>query len=145
MKNAPFACGKLGQAGVEQMVIMFMLFVMLVVISTFASISYLDTARTERASEAARKIASAADTIYAMQPGTKIFMPVTLPDGITLTNLSESEILIRIETSAGETDILENPKARVTGNLPTGAGVYNLELEVLDSNVVNITAVNATA
>ncbi|MFH0868845.1 MAG: hypothetical protein V1839_01315 [archaeon] len=131
-----------GQAAIEQLVIMMLLFVVLLSVFIYSNTNAMGSARVEQASEAIRAVASAADKIGAMDAGTKMFVGITLPDGIILANVSQSEILMRVETPSGETDVVESPNTQMTGNLPTGAGVYTVQLEVLNTSVVNISTVS---
>ncbi len=81
---------------------------------------------------------NSADTLYTLGPGSKDYIPISLPDGIESVSISSKEILFKIKIFGGISDVFIQTKANVTGNIPIIKGIHYIPLEMLESGVVLI-------
>jgi len=63
------------------------------------------------------KIADAADLVYAEGPPAQFVIDLNVPGGIEYANASGKEVLLRVRTGGGLTDVYAMTVANLTGDL----------------------------
>jgi len=63
---------------------------------------------------------------------------VNFPENVVFSNVSGSEIYLRVKTKDSTTDVVEFLEFNVTGNISNISGIHEIYLEALP-NAVNIT------
>ena len=91
--------------------------------------NYADSYKVSAAESAVNKLAEAADSIYLQGSPAKITVKLQFPEGIVETRIKNNEILIRLSTSAGITDIFQITKEPVVGSLPIQSGLHKISVE----------------
>ncbi len=94
-----------------------------------------DTVASSQALQVARKIADASETVYYLGAPSQITLKLNFPDKIYSTNLSNKEVLFRIKTVYGITDIVEVSSVNMNGTLPTSNGVHFVTVKAQDGFV----------
>ncbi|NOX71465.1 MAG: hypothetical protein GXO64_02080 [Candidatus Micrarchaeota archaeon] len=85
------------------------------------------------------KIADTADLVYSQRNNASVRIMVHIPDGVTYTNISGGDIMMRVATSTGEVTVYEMSKANISGSIPTQKGDYYFTLKAM-GDYVNLTA-----
>ena len=127
-----------GQVSLEQLFIT-ALGITFVAIMFFLSIVMSgDTVRSIQASDTVERIVRAADLVYAMGPGSQTSIEVLMPDNIRVINLSGSQVLIRISTTSGDTDVFSYSRAQLNGTLTRNSGRQTVSFVVDSTSTVLI-------
>lgn len=87
---------------------------------------------------AVNKIRDAADAVYIQGPPARTYLELNFPDNIRSTSVGSREILMKLATPGGETDVYAVTIGGVQGSLPTRAGLVRI-LVKSEGNYVNIT------
>ena len=130
------------QVSVEYMLIMgfaaLMTMPLLLIYYTYTSDSS-DTVATSQALQIARNIADASDSVYYLGKPSQTTLKLNFPDGIYSTNLSSKEVVLRVKTKNGITDIVQISSVNMSGNLPTTKGIHIITIKA-DDGYVQITS-----
>ncbi len=130
------------QVSVEYMLIMgfaaLMTTPLLLIYYTYTSDSS-DTVATSQALQIARNIADASDSVYYLGKPSQTTLKLNFPDGIYSTNLSSKEVVLRVKTKNGITDIVQISSVNMSGNLPTTKGIHIITIKA-DDGYVQITS-----
>ena len=126
------------QASFEYIILIGTLLILVVPIFYYVTYQSSQNLKAYQADDAVKSIARTVDTVYAIGPGTKNYVWVTFPGGIQNTSISNNEIIIRISSYGGETDIIAKTRAKVIGNITAQKGTYKISIEMLDSGEVKI-------
>ena len=129
---------KRGQAAFEYLVLIGVLLAILIPLFYYVSNYSGQNIKVEKTEDAVRVLGRAADSLYALGPGNKDFVWITLPGSITEVNISGNQILIKTLVYGGLSDFYYTTIGPVNGSLPTQRGTYKILLEVSDSGVVQI-------
>lgn len=91
---------------------------------------------------AVNKIKDAADSVYVQGPPASIYLDLDMPDNIESTSVgndpSGREVLIKLNTAGGVSQIYAVTIGNVTGSLPTRLGRIRVLIKA-ETNFVNIT------
>ena len=128
----------LGQGAFEYMMIVGLVMLIIIPIGAYVWQQNEISLRTQQAQIAANTIANTADNLWAQGPGARSTITVLLPNGYIPGNsfVSNTLVVISVNTPAGTTDAAATTRANMTGSLPVEYGYKNLLLEVSGSNVV---------
>lgn len=88
---------------------------------------------------AVNKLRDAADSVYVQGYPASIYMDLDMPDNIASTEVIGREVVIRIQTPAGITEIYQVTLADLQGSLPTRAGRIRMQVKAESAGFVNIT------
>lgn len=94
--------------------------------------------RMNQADDAVSSITNAADTVYALGPGSRKYVWVSIPSGVTSTYVNGSNIAMYINIFGGNSEVHKSSKAVLVGSLPNGKGTYRIGVEALEAGVVRI-------
>lgn len=94
--------------------------------------------RLNQADDAVNTLANAADTVYSMGPGSKKYVWVSIPSGVTSSLVNDATIQLTLSIFGGSSDIHASSKAVLVGSVPTGKGTYRIAVEALEAGIVRI-------
>lgn len=94
--------------------------------------------RLNQADDAVYTLVNAADTVYSLGSGSKKYVWVSIPSGVTSSLVNESEIMLTLSIFGGSSDIHASSKAVMVGSIPAGQGTYRIAVEALNAGVVRI-------
>ena len=94
-----------------------------------------DIVATSQATQIARKIVDSAESVYYLGKPSQTTLKMNFPDGIVATNLSNREIVFKMGTNSGVTDIVEVSSVNISGNLPLTAGIHVIKVKAEDGYV----------
>ena len=130
------------QVSVEYMLIMgfaaIMTIPLLLIYYTYSSDSS-DSVATGQALQVARKIVDASESVYYLGSPSQTTLKLSFPDRIYSTNLSSKELVFKIKTRNGLTDIVQVSAVNMSGSLPTSQGIHVITITAQD-NYVQITS-----
>ena len=95
-----------------------------------------DEINSAQIKQVARNIVDAAESVYYFGEPSQTTLKVNIPDNVVLANLSAGyEVVFKIRTSSGRSDIVENSPVNITGSLPTAKGLYTITVEAKSDHV----------
>lgn len=92
----------------------------------------------QKARNVVSQISDAAKTVYFQGTPSAMTIKVDFPENIILSNISGTEIYLRMKTKDSTTDIVEFLDFNITGSISNISGTHEIYLEALP-NAVNIT------
>jgi len=128
------------QVSLEYLTIVSIALLILVPLVLYANqmfLGYRENTRTSLAKNAVKKIGENADWVYSQGQPARREIQVYMPDGIEEASLENNEVLLRIRTSAGTSDIFYRTISPLDGSIPSNSGYYKISL-VAFQNYVNI-------
>ena len=111
---------------------------LLLVYYTYSSDSS-ESVATSQALQVARRIVDASESVYYLGSPSQTTLKLSFPDKIYSTNLSSRELVFRIKTRNGLTDVVQVSAVNMSGSLPTSQGIHIITLTDQD-NYVQITS-----
>ena len=130
------------QISVEYMVIMgfatLMTLPLLLIYYTYTSDSS-DSVATSQAQQIARKIADSSESVYYLGRPSQTTLKLNFPDSIYSTNLSSREVVFKIKTRSGITDIVQVSSVNMSGSLPITQGIHIITVKA-EEGYVQITS-----
>ena len=84
-------------------------------------------------------LAEASEMVYFQGYPAKMTIKFYVPEGVSMTNVTENLIRVKVRTSSGFMDVVAQTQANLTGGLPTNSGTYRLNIVAEESGVVNVT------
>ena len=97
-----------------------------------------DGARSAQAKDTAERIARAADSAYALGPGSKSTVSVNMPQGVQFVDTSNKRVWIRVALSTGNSDVFAKTSGQIVGNIPTTAELQEITLTVLSNGNISV-------
>ena len=86
--------------------------------------------------QVAKKVVDAAESVYYLGEPSQTTLKVNIPDNIVLANLSAGyEVVFKIKTRSGKSDIVQNSNVNITGSLPTNKGTYTITIKAVSDHV----------
>jgi len=126
------------QVSVEYMLIMgfaaLMTIPLVMIYYTYSSDSS-DSVAASQAMQIARKIVDSSESVYYLGKPSQTTLKLNFPDKIHSTNLSSKEVLFKMKTKNGVTDIVQISSVNMSGNLPISHGVHILTIKAEDGYV----------
>ena len=126
------------QVSVEYMLIVgfaaLMAIPMVVVYYKYSS-SSSETVSASQALVIARKIVDASESVYYLGKPSQTTLKINFPPDIYLINVSGREVVFRIKTRTGVTDIVQVSSVNITGNLPSTQGMHVVTVAADDGYV----------
>ena len=126
------------QVSVEYMFIMgfaaLMTIPLLLIYYTYTSDSS-DTVATSQALQVARKIVDASESVYYLGKPSQTTLKLNFPDSIYSANLSSKEVLFKIKTRNGVTDVVQVSSVNITGTLPISQGIHIITVKAEEGYV----------
>ena len=126
------------QVSVEYMLIMgfaaLMTVPLLLIYYTYSS-DTSDSVAASQALQIARKIADASESVYYLGKPSQTMLKFSFPDNIHSTNLSNKEVVFKMKTKNGVTDIVQVSSVNMSGSLPTAQGIHIITIKAEDGYV----------
>jgi len=107
---------------------------LLLIYYTYSSDSS-DSVATSQALQISRRIVDASESVYYLGKPSQTTLKLNFPDNIYSINLSNKEVVFKIKTKNGITDIVQVSAANITGNLPTTEGIHIITVKAEDGYV----------
>ena len=130
------------QVSVEYMLIMgfaaLMTLPLLLIYYSYSSDSS-DSVATGQALQIARRIVDASESVYYLGKPSQTTLKLNFPDKIYSTNLSNREVVFKIKTINGVTDVVQVASVNMSGNLPISQGIHIITVKA-DDGFVQITS-----
>ena len=130
------------QVSVEYMLVMgfaaLMTLPLLLIYYTYSSDSSESVAASQ-ALQVARRIVDASESVYYLGSPSQTTLKLNFPDRIYSTNLSSKELVFKIKTRNGLTDVVQVSAVNMSGSLPTSQGIHVITVTAKD-NYVQITS-----
>ena len=130
------------QVSVEYMLVMgvaALMTVPLLLIYYTYSADTTDSVAISQSMQIARKIVDASESVYYLGKPSQTTLKFNFPDRIQSTSLSDREVVIKVKTQAGVTDIVQISAVNMSGTLPTSQGIHVLTIKA-DDGFVQITS-----
>lgn len=84
----------------------------------------------------AKNVIDAAESVYYLGEPSQTRLKVNIPDGVVLSNLSAGyEIVFKIRSKGGTSDIVQNSNVNITGSLPIHKGTYTIIVKAVADHV----------
>ena len=126
------------QVSVEYMFVMgfaaLMTIPLLLIYYTYTADS-ADSVASGQAMQIARKIVDSAESVYYLGKPSQTTLKLNFPDKIESTNLSNREVVFRMATQAGTTDIVQISSVNLSGSLPITEGIHIVTIKAEDGYV----------
>lgn len=105
---------------------------------TYASDSS-DSVTTSQALQIARSLVDSSESVYYLGKPSQTTLKVNFPDRIHSVNVSNKEVVFKIKTKNGITDIVHVSSVNMTGNLPITQGIHIITVKA-EEGYVQITS-----
>jgi len=126
------------QVSVEYMLIMgfaaLMTLPLLIIYYSYSS-DTSDSVAASQALQIARKIADSSESVYYLGKPSQTTLKLNFPDKIDSTNVSNREVVFKIKTTQGITEVVEVSSVNMSGTLPTSQGIHIITLKAQDGFV----------
>ncbi|MFH1200188.1 MAG: hypothetical protein V1708_03915 [Candidatus Micrarchaeota archaeon] len=131
-----------GQAAMEYLMMMGLALAMLIPIWFYVNTT-LSSTRGEMqatyAKVAVSKLRDAADAVYIQGPPARLYLELVFPDNIGSATVGSHEIMLRLQTPGGLSDVYSVTIGEVQGSLPTRGGLVRVLVKAEEGNYVNVT------
>lgn len=130
------------QVSVEYMLVMgfaALLTIPLLLIYYTYSADSTDAVATSQALQISRKIIDASESVYYLGKPSQTTLKLNFPEGVYSTNVSSKEIVFKIKTQAGITEVVQVSAVNMSGTLPISPGIHIVTIKAED-NYVRITS-----
>ena len=118
--------------------------VILVPLFHYALSNTAQNIKLSQAEDLIRSLGKAVDDVYALSPGTKKYVWVSVPGGVEDAQVTASEISLTLNVFGSKSDITAVSNAPLTGDIPDAKGTYRIPVEHLESGIVLIGSGNDT-
>lgn len=126
------------QISVEYMLIIgfaaLMTIPLLLIYYTYSSDSR-DSVAASHALQISRKIVDSAESVYYLGKPSQTTLKLNFPDNLDSINLSSREVVFKIKTKNGVTDIVQVSSVDMNGSLPTSQGLHVITIKAEDGYV----------
>lgn len=118
------------QSAVEYLIIVSVALLIIIPFLAYVNQSfsnYKENSRIIQAKNAVKKLGEAADFVYSQGPPAKLTIRVCIPEGVQSISF-DKQILFKVKTSAGISDIFYETIGEVNGTISTKSGCYYFNL-----------------
>ena len=129
-----------GQAATEYVIIVAVILAALIPIFYYTFSESSRTTRINQANDAVNTLSRKAESVYALGPGSRDYVWISIPSGVNSTLVDSQTIRISF---SGLGDVVSFPRINVSGTIPTSSGTYRMAVEMLE-DIVIIGPVNDT-
>lgn len=127
---------KEGQVSVELVIILGFMIVAVMPFISYGLSKINSEIKLQMAQTAADTVVNAADAIYSLGPGTKKYVYVNMPKGVTSTLIDGNHVVINMHVFGNPSNMTAFSKAQLRGSIPSSQGRYKLALQVLENGTV---------
>ncbi|HLC74361.1 MAG TPA: hypothetical protein VJH88_00725 [Candidatus Nanoarchaeia archaeon] len=126
------------QASFEYIILVGIMLALVVPVFYYAVTASSENIKQRQAEDVVESLKKAADEVYALGPGTRRFVLVSMPGTVDNLTINENELTLKLTTFGEPSEIVAFTKAQLTGDIPIVRGSYQIKVEHLDSGVVLI-------
>jgi len=126
------------QASIEYVLLIGILLMIVIPLFYYATEKSSTNIRLSQAEDVVVSLAQAAEQVYALGPGSKVYVWVVIPSGVQSTSVAGSEISLTMGIYGNMSDVTAVTRAPVTGNITTQRGTRKIPVEYLESGIVLI-------
>lgn len=94
-----------------------------------------DSVATSQALQIARKIVDSSESVYYLGKPSQTTLKFNFPERIDSINLSNMEVVFKIKTKSGVTDVVQVSSVNITGSLPLSPGIHIVTVKAEDGYV----------
>ncbi|MFC2154283.1 hypothetical protein ACFLRC_02235, partial [Candidatus Altiarchaeota archaeon] len=128
-----------GQASVEYLVWIAPLLLLVAVLYANAMSDSVQTINFNKANDAVDRLTKAADTVYGMGPGSKVYTVISNPDGILDHSFSGHTIVYKMKMPReGVADVVGVTRGQIKGFIPKDSRSFKVPVRMLDSGVIMV-------
>ena len=98
-----------------------------------------DYVASAQALQIARNIVDASESVFYLGKPSQTTLKLNFPENIYSTNLSSREVVFKIKTANGISDIVQVSSVNISGSLPTSPGIHIITIKA-DDGYVQITS-----
>src|SRR3989338_8761956 len=121
-----------GQASIEYALIVGVVLMATIPLFYYVSQQSSQSLKSNQVFDTVHTLAGKADAVYALGSGTRDYVWISIPGGVTSSLIGNKTILLRMSDWG---DVHSFTRANVTGSLPTQRGTYRVVVEMLDNIV----------
>ena len=128
-----------GQISVEYLIIVgFALFIITILIATYTIYSQHNESViiSKQVQRISMKLVDNAEEVYYYGPPTKNTLKLYFPKNIEDIQIYNNELLFKVHTAGGISDIEAVSEVNLTGNLPSSRGIKYIEIIAKDNGVL---------
>lgn len=111
---------------------------LLLIYYTYSSDSS-DSVATSQALQIARNIVDSSESVYYLGKPSQTTLKLNFPDKIDSISVSGREVVFKIKTKNGVTDVVQVSAVNISGNLPKSQGIHVLTITA-DEGYVRVTS-----
>ena len=111
---------------------------LLLIYYTYSSDSS-DSVAASQALQIARNIVDSSESVYYLGKPSQTTIKLNFPDRIQLINISGREVVFKMKTKNGVTDVVQVSAVNISGNLPKSQGIHVLTITA-DDGYVKVTS-----
>lgn len=126
---------KRGQISVEYLILIGVIFLAIIPIFYYALQQSSQNVRMNEANDFVSTLASTADMVYALGPGSQDYVKVVMPGGVENVSISRNEISLKVRIFGGIADIFAYSKANLIGSISTGSGSRHISVKNINGTV----------
>jgi len=140
-----FYFNKKAQVSVEYLMLVGVAFLIIIPIIYYATTTLTENVTYSKSENFIKTIATNADRLYSLGPGSKKSISLELPGNVESIQILDKEIILKYSKGNNLYDIAEFTKGNITGSISTISGLKLINLEVLESGIVQIGSENDTS
>lgn len=133
-----------GQVSIEYVVIMGFLLLLIIPLTAYSFIEVKRSTQMNNAEDTVNTLANAADEVYALGPGSKKYVQITIPGGVTQSSVSNREVQFKMTIFGGTSDVFAPTKAELEGAIPTTSGPHRIYVEMQANGKVRFSIAEET-
>ena len=128
------------QAALEYVMLIGAVLLIIISISYYATQESTRNIQMNRANDAVNTLAKAADSVYALGPGSQQYIEVNFPGSINSIIIESHEIRFKVHIFGSLADIFAETKAELdtTSSISTNKGIRHIYVKALESGKVKI-------
>lgn len=102
--------------------------------------SFTQDSKTEISSsqvmQVTKNVVDAAESVYYLGEPSQTTLKVNMPDNVVSVNLSSGyEVVFKIRTNSGESEVIQSSSVNITGSLPESGGLYTVIIKAKSDHV----------
>lgn len=116
--------------GLTTLIVIFLLWV-----SLYYSNEVEDTIKLNQLDSIGKEIVDNAESVYYFGQPSKVTLKVLIPKGITQINVTPNELLFKVRTKSGITDMFYRSNVELQGNISSSYGYHDIIIEAREGYV----------
>ena len=130
IKKAQISIEYMSIVGITTIIVIFLLWV-----SIYYSNEVEDTIKLNQLDSIGKDIVDNAESVYYFGQPSKVTLNVLIPDGVTQINLTSDELLFKVRTKSGITDMFYPSSVALQGYISSSYGYHDIVIEAKEGYV----------